>query len=222
MGSKTGIEWTDSTWNPTIGCSRVSEGCRNCYAERLAHRSAWTGRVNLAEKHLLDPLKWRTPRRVFVNSMSDLFHEGLPDAAIDRVFAVMAQCPQHTFQVLTKRPCRMAALSEYDPQPNVWLGCSVEDQKRADKHGQIDMYLFMIYLLYGIKPEDVTVHLDWVPTVRTENGDFKVDIQFVQPIEIHSFETKRTSEQVLLFASSLKKTWAEMQRFAEEYDPLES
>jgi len=126
--SATSIEWTDRTWNPVRGCSRVSEGCRNCYAERvaarfsgegqpfygIAHRAVngvvgagWTGRVELVESKLEEPLHWRTPQRVFVNSMSDLFHEALQDVAIDRVFAVMALAPEHTFQVLTKRPKRM-------------------------------------------------------------------------------------------------------------------
>ena len=127
MGAKTGIEWTDSTWNPFIGCSRVSEGCRHCYAERLAGRfsaktegvyagttktvnglQVWTGEINRAPAEtLLKPLHWRAPRRIFVNSMSDLFHENVPDEWIDQVFAVMALCPQHVFQVLTKRPERM-------------------------------------------------------------------------------------------------------------------
>ena len=129
MGAKTGIEWTDSTWNPFIGCSRVSEGCRHCYAERLAGRfsaktegvyagttktvnglQVWTGKINRAPAEtLLKPLHWRAPRRIFVNSMSDLFHENVPDGWIDQVFAVMALCPQHVFQVLTKRPERMLA-----------------------------------------------------------------------------------------------------------------
>lgn len=123
---KTSIEWTDRTWNPTRGCSRVSEGCRNCYAERIAARGLllspvslqgyasftntgpkWNGRVELIKSKLTEPLHWRKPQRIFVNSMSDLFHEMLSDGAIDRVFAVMALCPQHTFQVLTKRPERM-------------------------------------------------------------------------------------------------------------------
>jgi protein gp37 len=132
------IEWTDVVWNPGRGCSRVSEGCRNCYAERQAARFArpghgstpdmdaedggpfdgfvrdgkWTGRVELIESKLREPLSWRKPRRVFVNSMSDLFHESLPDEAIDRVLAIVARCPQHTFQVLTKRPARMQAYFE--------------------------------------------------------------------------------------------------------------
>lgn len=123
---KTSIEWTDVTWNPTRGCNRVSPGCKNCYAERQAARfkdvgqpfhgfvkihtngePRWTGKVELVEDKLSEPLRWRKPQRVFVNSMSDLFHEALPDDAIDRVFAVMALCPHHTFQILTKRPERM-------------------------------------------------------------------------------------------------------------------
>jgi len=121
----TNIEWTDETWNPVRGCSRVSPGCMNCYAERQAIRQsgplgayeglvhianghpAWTGKVDFATNHLEDPLHWRAPRRVFVNSMSDLFHENVAEEWIDEIFAVMAACPQHTFQILTKRPERM-------------------------------------------------------------------------------------------------------------------
>lgn len=122
-----GIAWTDSTWNPVRGCTRVSEGCRNCYAERMAARFSgpgqpydglarmteagprWTGKVRLVLEHLYDPLRWKRPRRIFVNSMSDLFHEALTDGEILRVFAVMARARQHVFQVLTKRPERMRA-----------------------------------------------------------------------------------------------------------------
>jgi protein gp37 len=163
MSDKTAIEWTDATWNPIRGCSRVSEGCRNCYAESVAYRFSgpgqpyeglvtigangerkrqWNGSIRFMEKHLLDPLKWgpvkmhtancgktllgnqaactcphrhgrRRPetrlRRIFVNSMSDLFHDGVTDLMLDKIFAVMALCPQHMFQVLTKRPERMVA-----------------------------------------------------------------------------------------------------------------
>lgn len=128
MSATSKIEWTDATWNPTVGCSITSPGCTNCYAMRMAHRVAttvptykgltkrskagpvWTGKVAQApEKTLTQPLRWRSPRRIFVNSMSDLFHEDMPDTWIDRVFAVMALCPQHTFQVLTKRAARMRA-----------------------------------------------------------------------------------------------------------------
>lgn len=131
MAGDSNIEWTDKTWNPTRGCSRVSEGCRLCYAEILAGRysaygakpdspfagfvtkvnghASWTGKVELIESMLDAPLHWKKPCRVFVNSMSDLFHEALSVDAIDRVFAVMALARHHTFQILTKRPERMDA-----------------------------------------------------------------------------------------------------------------
>lgn len=173
MSQNTGIQWTDATWNPIRGCSRVSEGCRNCYAERMAARfngkgmpyeglairseittsktfksSSWTGEVRFIEEHLEDPLHWKKPRRIFVNSMSDLFHEKVSDAVITTIFDVMNRSRRHTFQILTKRPKRMMEfLSEYPPGlkdsmkilrsqmplPNVWLGVSVEDQKTADE-----------------------------------------------------------------------------------------
>lgn len=121
MSTSTSIEWTDATWNPTRGCSRVSEGCRHCYAETVAARFSgpglayegltrggkWTGEVRLIEERLSDPLRWKTPRRIFVNSMSDLFHERVPDGWVMRCLSVMARTPQHTYQILTKRPERM-------------------------------------------------------------------------------------------------------------------
>lgn len=118
----TSISWTDKTWNPIRGCSRVSAGCMNCYAERVAHRFSgdgqpyaglttdkgrWNGIVRFVTEHLADPLRWKKPRRIFVNSMSDLFHEALTNEQIAAVFGVMAAAPQHTFQVLTKRAERM-------------------------------------------------------------------------------------------------------------------
>lgn len=128
MGDKSAIEWTDATWNPVTGCSKVSPGCAHCYAATLAPRLARMGQkgytelpwipenaaanVMLHEDRLAMPLRWTRPRRIFVNSMSDLFHELVPDAFIDRVFAVMAMAPQHTFQVLTKRPERMRAWAD--------------------------------------------------------------------------------------------------------------
>ena len=128
MADNTGIEWTDATWNPVVGCSIVSPGCTNCYAMQMAARiekmqpeshyagttkrvngnAVWTGKVALAPDHILTaPLRWKKPRRIFVNPMGDLFHESIPDAWIDRVFAVMALAPQHRFQLLTKRAKRM-------------------------------------------------------------------------------------------------------------------
>jgi len=131
--TKTAIEWTDATWNPVTGCSKVSEGCRNCYAAQLAPRLAamgqthaytdlpWTKRnakenVKLHPDRLGQPLRWAKPRRIFVNSMSDLFHELVPFEFVDQVFAVMALAPQHTFQVLTKRPERMAEYTQRGPR----------------------------------------------------------------------------------------------------------
>lgn len=123
MSGPSNIEWTDCTWNPVVGCTRVSAGCDHCYAAGmtkrleamgqkpyagLTHNGHFNGVVRCLPERLNDPLHWKKPRRVFVNSMSDLFHEGVPFDFIDKVFAVMALCPQHTFQILTKRPQRMA------------------------------------------------------------------------------------------------------------------
>lgn len=153
MGAKTGIAWTDATWNPIRGCSRVSEGCRHCYAEQVAARfsgpgqpyhglatvknghAAWTGEVRVIEERLADPLRWRTPKRIFVNSMSDLFHEKVTMSDLATIFDVMAsatvscgkrhqhdeecwQGPRHTFQILTKRPARMREMLAELPE---WL-----------------------------------------------------------------------------------------------------
>lgn len=165
MADRSNIEWTDSTWNPVTGCTKVSPGCDHCYAETLAERFRGTPGhyfergfdVVLRPDKLEQPLRWKKPRRIFVNSMSDLFHDAVPDDFIARVFAVMAQAPHHTFQVLTKRHGRMRSLLgsgafrslldqelggdgaresfERDvpwPLPNVWLGVSVENQQWAD------------------------------------------------------------------------------------------
>lgn len=156
--AKSKIEWTDETWNPVTGCTKVSQGCKHCYAERTWERlsanpkTVYFGReftdVQCHPERLDQPLRWkswRTPRRVFVNSMSDLFHEDVPDEFIRAVFAVMAAAASHTFQMLTKRPVRMQyLLSKWESDglvlrsgfgvrlPNVWLGVSVEDQATAD------------------------------------------------------------------------------------------
>ncbi len=142
----TSIEWTDVTWNPVAGCTVLSPGCTNCYAMRMAARleamgmakyagltrktggrAKWTGRVRLDETSLHAPLGWKMPRMVFVNSMSDLFHDGVPTAFIERVWATMASTPRHTYQILTKRPARMAMLTQQVPKlNNVWLGTSIE------------------------------------------------------------------------------------------------
>lgn len=112
------IEWTDKTWNPVTGCTKVSQGCKNCYAEKIYERFNGKGsfrNVTCHSDRLTQPLKWKKPARIFVNSMSDLFHEDVPFAFIDLVFAVMKQCQQHTFQILTKRPERMNEWYNYRP-----------------------------------------------------------------------------------------------------------
>lgn len=122
MSDNTTIEWTDATWNPVSGCTKVSQGCKNCYAERVFPR-AYPGRiftdVRTHSDRLDQPLRWKRPRRVFVNSMSDLFHESVPGEIIDRVFAVMALSVQHTFQVLTKRPQRMLEWFRSNPYERI-------------------------------------------------------------------------------------------------------
>jgi protein gp37 len=126
-----GIEWTEATWNPTVGCTKVSPGCDRCYAERVTQRFAHVFPngfdLTLRPEALDLPLRWRQPRLIFVNSMSDLFHSGVPDVFINQVFDVMRRCPQHTFQVLTKRAERLARLAPRLHWPtNVWMGVSVE------------------------------------------------------------------------------------------------
>lgn len=138
MAGKSGIEWTDSTWNPVTGCSKVSEGCRNCYAERMAKRLHGMGnvryrnnfQVTLHDDLIIKPFSWKKPRLIFVNSMSDLFHQDVPLDFIQRVFDTMVKSPQHIFQVLTKRSERLLAISNELPwTENVWVGVSVESPK---------------------------------------------------------------------------------------------
>lgn len=140
--NKSAISWTTVTWNPVHGCSKISEGCRHCYAETLSLKrgwttSAWTApnaaqNIKLQRHKLLEPLKLKEASRIFVNSMSDLFHPLVPDSYIAEIFDVMARCPQHTFQVLTKRPERAAAWG-YGWQPHIWMGTSVEDMRVASR-----------------------------------------------------------------------------------------
>lgn len=134
------------TWNPVTGCTKVSQGCKRCYAERMAKRLTAMGsdryrngfKVTLHPDLLEVPRKWRQPRVVFVNSMSDLFHEDIPLAYITRVFETMRACPQHTFQVLTKRSDRLAALAGRLQWPkNVWMGVSVEDSRVVSRIGDL-------------------------------------------------------------------------------------
>ena len=163
MSARTSIEWTDVTWNPVRGCSLVSAGCANCYAMKQAHRFSvkgqpyagltemgpqgprWTGKMALVPEVLAKPLHWKKPRKIFVNSMSDLFHEDVPFEFVHEVFATIRQSPQHVYQILTKRPQRMREfIAEYliprermgwanSFYSHVWLGVSIEDQATADE-----------------------------------------------------------------------------------------
>lgn len=144
MGMKSAIEWTESTWNPVTGCTKVSPGCKHCYAERMAERLQAMGQENYRnafaltlQPHMLDlPLRWKTPQTIFVNSMSDLFHESVPLDYIQRVFDVMRRAHWHRFQVLTKRAERLAELAPHlSWEPNIWMGVSVESDRYR---GRID------------------------------------------------------------------------------------
>ena len=140
MATKSTIEWTEQTWNPTTGCSKVSPGCKNCYAEGMARRLHAMGAhgydnefvLSMHEHRLAQPLARKRPTTYFVNSMSDLFHEDVTDRFLDQVFAVIEGTPQHTYQILTKRAARLPEYfaSRSCPQ-NVWLGVSVEDRKHG-------------------------------------------------------------------------------------------
>lgn len=135
---KTGIEWTDKTWNPATGCTKVSPGCKHCYAEEITRRFKGTFpqgfRFTLHPERLQQPRNWRTPSRIFVNSMSDLFHEQMPISYLKQIFEVMEACPQHVFQILTKRAERLSEVAPLLPWPdNVWVGVSVETQKYTSR-----------------------------------------------------------------------------------------
>lgn len=138
MAGKTSIEWTECSWNPITGCTKISEGCRNCYAARMAHRLKAMGNIRYENEFevtihedLIDkPLHWKKPKRIFVNSMSDLFHKDIPDDVIIRIFQTMNKANWHTFQILTKRSDRLAELSpKLNWTPNIWMGVSIENKE---------------------------------------------------------------------------------------------
>lgn len=140
MGQLSKIEWTEATWNPAVGCTKISPGCQNCYAETMARRLKAMGangyangfKLTLLPERLSDPVERRKPTIYFVNSMSDLFHENVPDTYIGRVFDVMKQSPQHTFQVLTKRAERLGKFFRaYHASTNAWLGVTVENRRHG-------------------------------------------------------------------------------------------
>jgi protein gp37 len=177
------IEWTESTWNPVTGCTKISEGCAHCYAERMAKRLQAMGQRNYARgfqltthEDALDlPLHWKRPQSIFVNSMSDLFHEQTPFAFIRRVFAVMEEASWHRFQVLTKRSIRLAKLASLLPWPgNVWMGVTVENGDftfRIDDLREVPAAVRFLSLepLLGPMPELNLAGIDWV-IVGGESG----------------------------------------------------
>jgi protein gp37 len=183
MSTNSAIEWTDTTWNPVTGCTKISVGCKNCYAERMTNRLQAMGqahylhgfKVRTHETALSLPLKWKKPRSIFVNSMSDLFHDEVPDSFISKVFNIMKDRPQHIFQVLTKRSKNLLKLSRNLLWPqNVWMGVTVEN---SDYLGRIDdlrdtpakiKFLSLEPLLGPIPKLDLT-NIDWV-IVGGESG----------------------------------------------------
>lgn len=197
MRSKTHIEWTESTWNPVTGCSKVSAGCKNCYAERMAKRLQVMGSPRYADgfavtlhRDLLDtPKTWKSPRVIFVNSMSDLFHGDVPLRFIQSVFATMRQCPQHTFQILTKRSARLLQLApNLDWAPNVWMGVSVEDAGVINRifdlqHVPAAVRFLSVEPLIGPLDELPLKGIDWV-IVGGESGPHsrEMKIEWVRAI----------------------------------------
>lgn len=142
MSSHSGIEWTESTWNPVTGCTKISQGCMNCYAERMSLRLKAMGQPNYIngfaltthEQTLELPLRWKQPQRIFVNSMSDLFHEDVPLEFVEKIFEVMRKASWHTFQILTKRSKRLIELdSQLNWPENVWMGVTVESENYSNR-----------------------------------------------------------------------------------------
>jgi protein gp37 len=198
MANHSEIEWTEATWNPITGCTKISLGCKNCYAERMARRLRATGNPNYANgfsltlhEHLLEiPLRWRRPRMIFVNSMSDLFHQDVPLDFIQKVFSVMRQASWHTYQVLTKRSSRLSELSHSIDWPvNVWMGVSIESSEytfRIDHLRQTGSHIKFLSLepLLGPLPNMDLESIDWVivggesgPNARPMKKEWVVDIK---------------------------------------------
>ena len=183
MATNSPIEWTDATWNPVTGCSKISPGCKHCYAERMANRLRAMGQrnyrngfeVTLQPQMLELPLKWKMPKRIFVNSMSDLFHVDVPLSFIKDVFDVMRRAHWHQYQVLTKRADRVRQLShQLQWEPQVWMGVSVESEKyldRIDHLRKTDAHIKFLSLepLLGPLREMNLRGIDWV-IVGGESG----------------------------------------------------
>jgi protein gp37 len=192
MADRSAIEWTEATWNPVTGCTKVSPGCAHCYAETFAERFRGVPGhpyeqgfdLQLRPERLQQPLAWKQPRLIFVNSMSDLFHEEIPDDYIGSVFDVMAQASQHTFQVLTKRSVRLRDMASRLPWPdNVWMGVSVENQRwtcRVDDLRQVPAAIRFLSCEPLLGPLDLDLtSISWVivggesgPRARPMNPDW--------------------------------------------------
>ena len=183
MATPSKIEWTETTWNPVTGCTKISYGCKHCYAERMSKRLQAMGmekyrrgfEVVVHESVLQEPLKWKNPSLVFVNSMSDLFHKAVPTEFVQSVFGVMNEASQHTFQVLTKRPGRVKQIdARLDWAPNIWLGTSIESERWLDRldrlkaTGACTKFLSLEPLLGPLPDLDVS-GIDWV-IVGGESG----------------------------------------------------
>ena len=198
MPNTSKIEWTNSTWNPVTGCTKISEGCTNCYAERMARRLQATGTPNYANRfeltlhpEMLDQVRsWRKPKMVFVNSMSDLFHKDVPVGFIGKLFDVMIASPQHIFQILTKRAGRLLRLSPRLSWPdNVWMGVTCETERfyhRIDDLRQTDAFGKFLSLepLLSPLPNLKLRGIDWVivggesgPGSRPMEKEWVLDIQ---------------------------------------------
>ena len=183
MSTRSRIEWTETTWNPVTGCTKISHGCKHCYAERMSQRLQAMGAkkykhgfaVTVHPETLREPISWKKPSIVFVNSMSDLFHKSVPSAFIESVFATMNEASQHTFQVLTKRPDRVAQLDgRLNWTPNIWLGTSIESSRwlgrmaRLKETGAKTKFLSLEPLLGPLSDMDL-MGIDWV-IVGGESG----------------------------------------------------
>ncbi len=226
------IEWTEATWNPLRGCARVSEGCRFCYAERVADRFSgegqpyeglttrgkdgqprWNNEIMLVPHMLKKPLSWKQPRRIFVNSMSDLFHEKVPFDYIQQVFDVMRQASWHEFQILTKRAERLADLSpKIDWPQNVWMGVSIEDSRvidRADALREVPATIRFLSLepLIGPIPNLDLAELDWA-IIGGESGN---QARIMEPEWAIDLLNQCRSANVPCFIKQMGTQWAKRQ-----------
>ncbi len=209
MGSHTSIEWTDATWNPVVGCTKISPGCANCYAFTLAERFRGVPGhpfehgfdLTLAPHRLQDPLSWPRPRRIFTCSMSDVFHEKVPLEYVRAIFSVMESAHWHTFQILTKRSHRLTKLAPQLPWPsNVWIGVSVEtDQYVSRIHDLATVPAAVKFLslepLLGPIDELPLHHMDWVIT----GGESGHRARYMDPDWVRSIRDQCKRENVAFF-----------------------